>query len=267
MPEEMPTEPSVSAEPMEPKIETTEPFVPEEPPVESPVEPSFEPPMESSPAPKKNSGAFWIILLAILAVLGIGFGIYAWFFRPADKLSTTRPEQKECPTCPTCTENETECPACEKCETAEEAYRKYADGLLNYDKNARIATSGELYKSDGVAVSAVAIINESNKLSISLGGVAPDSKTDVDTDVVDVFSVNLGNGFGEYFIYTKADGSVYKINLLNSETGTFVEAAQIQPVKIESVSRVVRIIQGLSENFRYPIAVDIDGNVTGLNLE
>ena len=110
MPEEnMNTSP---VEPMEPKVEVTvESTPPEEPKV-----------------PKKKSNTLAIVLLVILAILGIGFGVYGMFFFNASENFAV-----DCPKCdcPSCAENEADCPKCEEQELNKsviyESIRKFID--------------------------------------------------------------------------------------------------------------------------------------------
>lgn len=71
MPEENSNALQVSPEPMELVMSASDPVTPENP-------------------KKKFSSAYItaVIALAILALAGIGFGVYAWFFRPADGASS-----------------------------------------------------------------------------------------------------------------------------------------------------------------------------------
>lgn len=89
----------------------------------------------SCPAEKNckcKSNKTLICLLSILAVLGVGFGIYAWFFKPTDALYGG--SGIPCPKCPECAESEIECPKCEECEKCEEKIINLSTYILNDEK-------------------------------------------------------------------------------------------------------------------------------------
>ena len=228
-----------------------------------PVEPAV-PNVPVMTAKKKSPIA--TICLAILAVLGIGFGVYMYFFpMNCGTKGNNLADEAECK-CEKCEE----CPKCEKCEaveceTAEDAYKKYADSLLN-DNNPVIVTSMELPKPSGDSLLASAVIGQNNILGVSFG---TETNVDIDSDVLDVFFVKIGQAVDVHFIYTKADGSVYDVKLIDPSTG---EYKVMEPKKLDGVSRIVEVFQsfiitGETGGGANVMAVDIDGKITELNLK
>lgn len=225
MPEENNNTSPVSLEPTEPVLET----VPE--------------PATSEKPKKKSSSAYItaVIVLAIFALAGIGFGVYAWFFRPTDQVSSTCECEKceECGKCKECAENESECPKCEDALT----YAEYLENLASNEKFSYIETELLPHNINIGSGAEAAPATEYYRGHIQndhliLTRISHDGKSETlyeQDNVVYVYAMKRGAAGIPYFYYIDKEGNV---SGYNTDSRSIVKIAEpsAEIIAVQSIS-------------------------------
>lgn len=195
---------------------------------------------EPIPAPEKTKkkSPVLTIIFAILALAGIGFGVYGMCFnKPAEKCETaTELEEKN------------DVPTQETGEKEENQYNLYLDNL---SKNYKGGVFGYYSHYNGSE-------NETRTVSAYIDGTKLKIE-DIDGDrgvvlekdgYVSVYYVKTGNGGVPHFYLISADGTLSRINIS--------EDSNYEPQVLEEYKNIVSVFEGSD---LYAWLIDIDGNI------
>ncbi len=210
------------------------------------------PPVTAKSAP---SSLIPIIICAVLALGGIGFGIYGMISssHKSSEISSLQEQLTQQEPAPTKPEIETTTPETPKEEiTTPETPDPYAVFASNLAKNYHGTVLGQYYHwtgSDNVEYTMSADVDENNHLQIIDLNNNQQIIAEAD-NIISVYFVKLGNGGVPYFYMISKNGQVSRLDISDTSSHT-----------IENLNDYTNIVAVMQGGDLRAWLIDIDGNI------